>query len=115
MNYMVNHVFVTLSELKMFLRIDCSHDYRLYPDVKSGITKHRLLLAFIGLTYTVNMIATYTAKLTAPSAGYVGAIKSASVLPMVIIGFLFFKEKIAGIQLAGLVLILLGLALLAMN
>lgn len=61
------------------------------------------------------MIATYTAKLTAPSAGYVGAIKSASVLPMVIIGFFFFKEKIAGVQWLGLLSILLGLGLLALN
>ncbi len=33
MNYMINHISVTLSEPKMFLRIDCSHDYRLYPEV----------------------------------------------------------------------------------
>ena len=86
-----------------------------WENVKTGIHTHKWLLTFIGLTYTVNMIATYTAKLTAPNAGYVGAIKSTSVLPMVLIGIIFFKEKIQGLQWGGLLLILGGLFLLAMN
>lgn len=86
-----------------------------WKNVRSGVVKHKWFLVFIGLTYTVNMLATYTAKLTAPSAGYVGAIKSASVLPMVLIGIIFFKEKVQGWQWFGLFLIAIGLGLLAIN
>ncbi len=86
-----------------------------WASVKAGVTKHKWLLSFIGLTYTINMLATYNAKLSSPSAGYVGAIKSASVLPMVLIGLIFFKEKVIGIQWLGLLLMLFGLTLLAFN
>jgi drug/metabolite transporter (DMT)-like permease len=81
----------------------------------SSASKHQWLLLFIGLTYTVNMLATYQAKLIGPNAGYVGAIKSASVLPMMLVGLLIFKEKIIGIQWAGLAIIFSGLILLALN
>lgn len=86
-----------------------------WNDVKEGVMRHKWFLAFIGVTYTINMLATYTAKLTAPSAGYVGAIKSASVLPMVLIGIIFFKEKIHNSQWFALILISVGLGLLALN
>jgi drug/metabolite transporter (DMT)-like permease len=81
----------------------------------SSASKHQWLLLFIGFTYTINMLATYQAKLIGPNAGYVGAIKAASVLPMMLVGLLFFKEKIVGKQWVGLVLILFGLVLLALN
>lgn len=90
--------------------------YREYwAQVKTDVTGHRWLLSFIGLTYTVNMLATYGAKLIGPNAGYVGAIKSASVLPIMLVGLLFFKEKIIGIQWAGLVVIAAGLVLIGLN
>jgi len=90
--------------------------YRGYwKQVGSDVTEHRWLLSFIGLTYTVNMLATYSAKLVSPNAGYVGAIKSASVLPIMLIGVVFFKEKIVAIQWVGLAVIVTGLVLLGFS
>jgi drug/metabolite transporter (DMT)-like permease len=86
-----------------------------WKQVRSDATKHQWLLTFIGITYTVNMLATYGAKLIGPNAGYVGAIKSASVLPIMLVGLLFFNEKIVGIQWAGLGIIALGLVLLGLG
>lgn len=83
--------------------------------VQQGVQKHRWMLWFIGLTYTINMLATYSAKLISPNAGYVGAVKSASVLPMVLVGLFFFREKVVPQQWFGLVLIMGGLTLLAFN
>lgn len=86
-----------------------------WKKLRVSSTHHKWLLLFIGLTYTVNMLATYTAKIIGPNAGYVAAVKSAQVLPMMLIGALIFKEKIVGIQWAGLVLIMIGLVFLGMN
>ena len=86
-----------------------------WKKVKQDMSKHSLLLLFIGVTYTVNMLATYNAKLVGPDAGYVGAIKSASVLPMMLIGLLFFKEKIIGKQWVGLGFIAIGLVFLGLG
>ena len=83
--------------------------------VKTDVVRHRWLLSFIGLTYTVNMLATYGAKLIAPNAGYVGAVKSASVLPIVLIGVLFFKEKLHDAQWLGLGFITAGLVCLGLS
>lgn len=86
-----------------------------WPKLNKSVLQHKLLLGFIGLTYTINMLATYQGKLVSPNAGYVTAIKSASVLPMMLIGFILFKEKIVRQQWIGLGLILVGLILLALN
>jgi transporter family protein len=86
-----------------------------WKQVRTDTLKHRWLLIFIGITYTINMLATYQAKLIGPNAGYVGAIKSASVLPIMLVGLIFFKEKIVGIQWAGLGLIVVGLVLLGLS
>jgi drug/metabolite transporter (DMT)-like permease len=83
--------------------------------LKTDMGTYRWLLTFIGLTYTVNMLATYQAKLIGPNAGYVGAIKSASVLPIMLIGIFLFKEKIIKPQWIGLGFIAVGLVLLAFN
>jgi drug/metabolite transporter (DMT)-like permease len=83
--------------------------------VRSDVLTHRWLVVFIGLTYTVNMLATYGAKLIGPNAGYVGAVKSASVLPMMLIGLLFFKEKIIRAQWVGLAVIAAGLVCLGLS
>jgi bacterial/archaeal transporter family protein len=72
-------------------------------------------LAIVGITYTINMLATYQAKVTAPNQAYVGAIKAASVLPIVIFGMLFFQEKVSKKQWAGIGSMLIGLALIAVN
>lgn len=98
------------------IKKDKTNKYKHYwRDFRKSVFKHKILLLFIGLTYTVNMLATYQAKLIGPNAGYVGAIKNAGVLPMMLIGLLLFKEKIVGVQWAGLVVILIGLVLLATN
>jgi drug/metabolite transporter (DMT)-like permease len=86
-----------------------------WKKVASDMSKHRLILLFIGLTYTINILATYAAKLIGPNAGYVGAVKSASVLPIMLVGLLFFKEKIARSQWVGLLLIATGLVLIGLN
>lgn len=83
--------------------------------VKTSVRQHVWPLTVIGVTYTINLLATYQAKLDSPNAGYVGAIKSASVLPIVLIGLLFFREKIVRLQWAGLVLIIAGIAFIAVN
>ena len=86
-----------------------------WTKLRSSALHHKWLLAFIGLTYTINMLATYTAKIIGPNAGYVAAVKSAQVLPMMLVGALIFKEKIVGIQWAGLASIMIGLVLLGLN
>ena len=86
-----------------------------WKGLKNDVKKHQWLLLFIGLTYTVNMLATYEAKLIGPNAGYIGAIKSASVLPMILVGVFIFKEKINKAQWLGLGVITAGLILLAFN
>lgn len=86
-----------------------------WTEIRTDTRQHLGLLIFIGITYTLNMLATYQAKLIGPNAGYVGAIKSASVLPIMLIGLLFFKEKIIAVQWLGLGFIAGGLVLLAFS
>lgn len=86
-----------------------------WSGLRSGVSNNTWPLIIVGVTYTINMLATYQAKLVSPNAAYVGAIKSAAVLPIVLIGIFFFKEKVARLQWAGLVLIMIGLFLLATN
>ena len=88
---------------------------RYWLKVRKGVGQHFGALWFVGITYTLNMIATYQAKVLSPNAGYVGAIKSASVLPVIFIGVVFFKEKIVRAQWYGITLIVIGLAFLAFN
>lgn len=86
-----------------------------WSDLRIGVKRHVWPLIIIGTTYTINLLASYQAKLISPNAGYVGAVKSAAVLPMVLIGVFFFKEKIVRMQWVGLAFILLGLLALATN
>jgi transporter family protein len=72
-------------------------------------------LAIVGVTYTVNMLATYQAKIIAPNQAYVGSVKAASVLPVVILGVLFFQEKVTRKQWLGIGYMLAGLAVMAIN
>lgn len=72
-------------------------------------------LMFIGLTYTINMLATYQGKLLSPNAGYVTAVKSAQVVPMVLVGVLMFREKVVAKQWIGITVIVAGLVLLGLN
>jgi len=91
------------------------HYDKYWSTVRSGVTQHFWPLVLIGVTYTVNMLATYQAKIISPNAAYVGAVKSASVLPIVLIGIFLFKEKVVRTQWVGLFLIVLGLVALATN
>ena len=70
-------------------------------------------LLFVGLTYTVNLTATYQAKLLAPTAGYVTSVKSAQVVLMMFIGAWLFREKVTKLQWYGVGLISVGLLLLS--
>ncbi|GAC1387562.1 MAG: hypothetical protein NVS1B7_0570 [Candidatus Saccharimonadales bacterium] len=92
-----------------------SHYEDYWGTLKVGVRQHIWPLVIIGITYTINMLATYQAKLISPNAGYVGAIKSASVLPIVLIGVFFFKEKVVRMQWIGMALIVLGLIAIASN
>lgn len=72
-------------------------------------------LVIVGITYTLNMLATYEAKLISPNAAYVGAVKSASVLPVMLIGVFYFKEKVVRLQWIGLAFIVTGLIFVGVN
>ena len=99
----------------LIVRRNRSKYERYWSDVGAGAKRHFWPLVFVSVTYTVNMLATYQAKLLSPNAAYVAAIKSAAVVPLVLIGIFFFKEKVAGLQWAGIALIILGLVALATN
>ncbi len=72
-------------------------------------------LVIVGVTYTVNMLASYQAKVIAPNQAYVSSIKAASVLPVVILGVLFFREKVTQKQWIGIGCMLVGLIVMATN
>lgn len=108
--------FIILVSIIVIRRSRNGTKYQNYwAKVNDSARQHVIPLAIIGLTYTINLLATYEAKLIGPNAGYVGAVKSASVLPLVIIGLLFFKEKVVKLQWIGLVLIVVGLIAIAFN
>lgn len=86
-----------------------------WTNVSSGVRNNLWPLAIVGVTYTINMLATYQAKIIAPNQAYVSSIKAASVLPVVILGMLFFKEKVSPKQWLGIGSILIGLAFIAIN
>lgn len=91
-------------------------DSRAYwSSVNKSVRMKILPLFIVGVTYTINMLATYQAKVVAPNQAYVGVIKAASVLPVVILGVLFFKEKVSNRQWLGICSMLIGLALIALN
>lgn len=83
--------------------------------IRTATVKNLWPLTIIGITYTLNLLATFQAKLLSPNAGYVGAVKGASVLPLMILGMLFFHEKIVRMQWVGLVFVMLGLFCMSMN
>jgi len=86
-----------------------------WSSVSTSVRKNIWPLIIVGITYTVNMLATYRAKVIAPNQAYVGTIKAASVLPVVILGILFFKETVSRKQWLGISFMVLGLALIALN
>ncbi len=106
-------VVLLVSSIVVRHRRDSYENY--WRTLKTGAGQHVGPLAFIGVTYTINLLASFQAKLLSPNAGYVAAVKSASVLPIVLIGIFVFKEKVVRMQWIGLVLIVLGLAAMATN
>lgn len=86
-----------------------------WANVKSSTKKSYVVLAIVGVTYTINMLATYQAKIDAPNQAYVGSIKAASVLPVVILGTLFFNETVNRKQWTGIGCMIAGLAIMALN
>jgi uncharacterized membrane protein len=72
-------------------------------------------LFVVGVTYTVNMLVTYQAKIIASNQAYVSSIKAASVLPVVVLGVLLFHEKVALKQWVGIGCMLAGLAVMAIT
>lgn len=86
-----------------------------WSSVNKSVRMNTLPLVIVGITYTVNMLATYQAKVIAPNQAYVGVIKAASVLPVVFLGVLLFKEKVSKRQWLGISSMLVGLALIALN
>ncbi len=86
-----------------------------WSSVNKSVRNNLWPLMIVGVTYTVNMLATYQAKVIAPNQAYVGAIKAASVLPVVILGVVFFKEKVSQKQWLGIGCMLIGLILIAVN
>ncbi|HXR49399.1 MAG TPA: hypothetical protein VN778_00010 [Verrucomicrobiae bacterium] len=86
-----------------------------WQNVKTSIQLNLWPLAIVGVTYTINMLATYQAKVMAPNQAYVGSIKAASVLPIVILGLLFFHEKVTPKHWLGVACMLVGLAFMAVN
>ncbi len=88
---------------------------RYWNDLKISTRTHVWPLAIVAVTYTINMLATYQAKVIAPNAAYVGSIKAASVLPVVLMGMFFFKEKVTRRQWLGVGSMLIGLMVMAIN
>ena len=106
--------FVILATI-LILRSRRQNNKAYWSSVNTSIRKNTWPLVIVGITYTVNMLATYQAKVIAPNQAYVSTIKAASVLPVVILGVLFFKEKVSSRQWLGIGCMLIGLALIALN
>ena len=83
--------------------------------VKTSVRGNLWPLTIVGVTYTINILASYQAKLIAPNQAYVSSIKAASVLPVVAFGILFFHEKVSRRQWVGIGCMLVGLAVMALN
>lgn len=86
-----------------------------WSKVNSSVRNNAWALLIVGVTYTINMLATYQAKVIAPNQAYVGVIKAASVLPVVFLGVFFFKETVTQRQWFGIGNMLIGLVLIALN
>lgn len=86
-----------------------------WQKVRTSVRLNIWPLVIVGVTYTINMLATYQAKVTAPNQAYVGSVKAASVLPVVVLGVLFFNERVSRRHWIGIIFMLAGLAIMALN
>lgn len=92
------------------------HKLRAKPkraSVKASIIRYKWGLIIVGITYTFSLTANFYGKVLAPNAGYITVVRTAVVLPMVLIGALFFKEHVTRRQWIGLAVILSGLTMFA--
>ena len=69
----------------------------------------------IGITYALCFILLFKAKLLSPNAGYPTAIKSTQVVPMTLIGYFWFKEKMTTQGWCGLGAVCVGLVCVTLN
>ena len=99
----------------IFLRSRRQNSKVYWSSVNASVRNNAWPLIIVGVTYTINMLATYQAKVIAPNQAYVGVIKAASVLPVVILGVLLFKEKVSKRQWLGIGYIMVGLVFIAVN
>lgn len=81
--------------------------------VKASVARHKVGLTIVGLTYTFSLMFNFYAKTLSPNAGYITAVRTAVVLPMVVIGALWFKERVILRQWIGVAVILIGLIFFA--
>jgi drug/metabolite transporter (DMT)-like permease len=109
-NFITSLLGIPVIMFAMYLRGRSTGHTLISKEFLAAANRHRLALIFIGITYTINLTATYAGKLIAPNAAYVTTIKGASVLPMVLVGMWFFQEKVYRAQWFGLALLLTGLA-----
>jgi transporter family protein len=86
-----------------------------WKNVNIGVKNNFWPLAIVGITYTINMLATYQAKLIAPNQAYVSSIKAASVIPVLLMGVFIFKEKVSYKQWIGVGCMIAGLVIIALN
>lgn len=104
-------VLVSMSVVKSRRQSSLAYWHKVSTSVRANLWP----LVIVGVTYTINMLATYQAKVTAPNQAYVGSIKAASVLPVVVLGVLLFHEKVTRKQWAGIGCMLAGLAAMAVT
>jgi len=86
-----------------------------WREVQASVKAKVWPLFAVGITYTVNMLATYQAKITAPNQAYVSSIKAASVLPVVALGVLLFHERVTRKQWVGIGCMVAGLVVIAIT
>lgn len=110
-NLATSLVAVPIIMLVMYLRGRHTGKPAFSKSLLTAVNTHRIGLLIIGVTYTINLTCTFAAKVMAENAGYIPTVKSASVLPVMILGVLLFREKVRKRQWLGLGIILVGLAL----
>ncbi len=114
-NFISSLFAVPLVMLIMLFRQTGKKEKSYTKKLQNTIIHYRYPLIFIGFTMAFNMFFTYSAKINAPNAGYVTAIKGAQVVPMVLIGRFFFNEHVAKRQYLGVAIIVLGLVLFGLS
>lgn len=114
-NFISSLFAVPLVMLIMLVRQTGKEKKNYTKDLQKAIVRYRYPLIFIGLTMAFNMFFTYSAKINAPNAGYVTAIKGAQVVPMVLIGRFFFNEHVSKRQYLGVATIVAGLVLFGLS